>query len=225
LHGKKTFCYIEVVTDYYSILGLPQGASKDAIKKAYRKLAFEWHPDLNPSKEAEEKFRQVNEAYEALIEGKGKSEFKISFQYSNVPKSKAEKRREDNRERMKKFVEKRQNEFRAMRVEYRDSKYSSLFKFFFYAEAYFYFAMLTACIVAPFAIGLSYRHWLGFVIPIFPAIGIGSSCYFKAIRLKRKADMLFGEKEHYTIQELNSFVFYTEPKYDPRGFGSGLGGI
>lgn len=206
------------MADYYSILGLKKGASEAEIKKAFRKLAFEWHPDLNPSKEAEQKFIQLNEAYETLIEGKGKTEFKAGTSpFSNAPKSREEKRREEIRIRMKKFVEKRQNEFREMRTEYRGSKFSSLFRFLFYSEAYFYFAALAVCIVAPFVIGITYHHWLGFVIPVLPAIGMGGSCYFHAVRLKRKADMLFGEKENFTIQELNSFVFYVGPHYDPYG--------
>ena len=52
---------------YYQILGLPLGASKAAIKKTYRKLAFQFHPDKNPSPEAHEKFLAITEAYEMLI--------------------------------------------------------------------------------------------------------------------------------------------------------------
>ncbi|HWV58963.1 MAG TPA: molecular chaperone DnaJ [Longimicrobiales bacterium] len=53
--------------DYYEILGVSRDADADAIKKAYRKLAFEYHPDRNNgSKEAEEKFREATEAYEVL---------------------------------------------------------------------------------------------------------------------------------------------------------------
>lgn len=52
--------------DYYEVLGVPRDASKEKIKKAYRKLALEFHPDRNPSKEAEEKFKEISEAYAVL---------------------------------------------------------------------------------------------------------------------------------------------------------------
>ncbi len=53
--------------DYYKILGVPKNSSEDDIKKAYRKLAKEHHPDRNKgNKQAESKFKEINEAYEVL---------------------------------------------------------------------------------------------------------------------------------------------------------------
>ncbi len=52
--------------DYYEILGLSKNTSKEEIKKAYKHLAKKYHPDLNKSKEAEEKFKEISEAYAVL---------------------------------------------------------------------------------------------------------------------------------------------------------------
>lgn len=56
--------------DYYKILGLSKGASDDDIKKAYRKLALKYHPDKNKTAGAEDRFKEIAEAYEVLSDKK-----------------------------------------------------------------------------------------------------------------------------------------------------------
>lgn len=61
--------------DYYDILGVSKDAPVSEIKSAYRKLALQWHPDRNKSPEAEEKFKEVNEAYQVLSDSKKKAAY------------------------------------------------------------------------------------------------------------------------------------------------------
>lgn len=62
--------------DYYEVLGVSRGASDEEIKKAYRKLAKKYHPDMNPGdKDAETKFKEVNEAYSILADSEKRARY------------------------------------------------------------------------------------------------------------------------------------------------------
>ena len=71
--------------DYYKILGVERKASEDEIRKAYRKLAKQHHPDYNPNnKQAEDRFKEINEAYEVLSDSKKRSHYdRLGSEYSN----------------------------------------------------------------------------------------------------------------------------------------------
>jgi curved DNA-binding protein len=71
--------------DYYKTLGVERSASADDVRKAYRKLAMQYHPDRNPgSKQAEEKFKEINEAYQVLSDPQKRARFdQLGSAYSN----------------------------------------------------------------------------------------------------------------------------------------------
>jgi curved DNA-binding protein len=71
--------------DYYKILGVERNASEADIRKAYRKLAMQYHPDRNPNdKQAEERFKEINEAYQVLNDPKKRAHYdRLGSDYSN----------------------------------------------------------------------------------------------------------------------------------------------
>jgi curved DNA-binding protein len=71
--------------DYYEILGISRNASTDEIRKAYRKLAMQYHPDRNPDdKQAEERFKEINEAYQVLNDPQKRAHYdRVGSAYSN----------------------------------------------------------------------------------------------------------------------------------------------
>ena len=63
--------------DYYAILGVSKTATQEEVQRAYRKLARKYHPDINKAADAEEKFKQINEAYEVLGDPDKRARYKI----------------------------------------------------------------------------------------------------------------------------------------------------
>ena len=69
--------------DYYDVLGVDRNASDEDIKRAFRKLALEYHPDRNKKAGAEERFKEINEAYQVLSDSEKRNEYD-RFRHSGV---------------------------------------------------------------------------------------------------------------------------------------------
>ena len=74
-----------MVKNYYKILGLNKGATEDDIKKAYRKMALKFHPDKNKESDAEERFKEIAEAYEVLSDNKKKYKYDNTSRRNSTP--------------------------------------------------------------------------------------------------------------------------------------------
>ena len=70
--------------DYYKILGVRKGADASEIKKAYRKLAMVFHPDVNQTREAHHQFVLINEAYKTLSNASRKRKYDLSLHYGHA---------------------------------------------------------------------------------------------------------------------------------------------
>jgi curved DNA-binding protein len=71
---------MQQISNYYEVLGVPRNATSEEIKKAFRRLARTYHPDVNPgNKAAEEKFKSINEAYDVLSDEQRRTEYNRSL--------------------------------------------------------------------------------------------------------------------------------------------------
>ena len=61
--------------DYYEVLGVERGADQEQLKKAYRRLARQYHPDVNKESDAEARFKEINEAYEVLSDAQKRAKY------------------------------------------------------------------------------------------------------------------------------------------------------
>jgi hypothetical protein len=202
--------------DYYSILGVSRSASKEEIKKAYRRLAMKWHPDHNPSPDAKQKFIQINDAYERLTENKPQYVYKRFTTKKPAPtrpktsREMDEERTEKSRERVRRHAEQRREQFASLRKKFRDAPDAAAQKRKLLLEACTDLSLIVILFAVVILVGAVTQN---LPLPIFiGAFGLRAvTPYFISGRKKLdRIRMIYGKKENYTIAELEEVVFYNE---------------
>ena len=204
---------------YYAVLGLPPGASKDQVRSAYRKLVFMWHPDRNPSPEAQGKFIAITEAYDILMGERPAPRARTTYTYT-TPKQKAPKakpassQRQDTRASQDDLLRRK---FEGIRSEYLRAHDREARKKNMYRMAYFLFGaastIFALCVAVPLV--FSAPGHLTWTLPC----GIGASMLllWRGGRYKLRADMIFSGRNNYTMADIKEFfvenIGYSGPLY------------
>ncbi len=128
---------------YYSILELAPGASETEIKKAYRRLARKYHPDVSTMSDAEERFVQITEAYDQLLS-------KPSYQhFTSEIKSPVFDREQQRRARAREHARKRYEEFRQSTLAFKNAWYFMPLKVLTNVLILCLYALALAMLVSP----------------------------------------------------------------------------
>ncbi|MES2730900.1 MAG: J domain-containing protein [Bacteroidota bacterium] len=184
-----------MLDEYYSILEVEPGADKRDIKRAYWRLAKQWHPDINSSEEAQEKFILIHQAYDILVNDKPVPH---SVVYASSPTDINEelinwifdqKKYQENY-----WAERQERAAHFARLQYEEFKHNNeLFKNSFWywpAKAFTYFAWLIgnlaglSCLFSPIWIAFILGH-LSAGITLFPFSLLGFAVIAAAFRFKQ----------------------------------------
>lgn len=196
---------------YYAVLGLPSTASKDEVKKAYRKLVLIWHPDKNSSPGAATKFMQITEAYDVLMGERPALRTYTSYRTSATTKPKSPF--EQRQEKRKTKAELTRKKFEQIRRQHLTAVNSADLRARMYLTARLYFggaALLAAiAILGPILLGGVY-HVL-WALPL--GLAGGGRMLWTGGRYKLRADMIFGNIQKFSDEDISEFFV--------EGFGVG----
>lgn len=140
-------------TDPYKILGLKPGAEEKEVKLAYRRLALKYHPDMNPDPSADERFREIQEAYDSISEGRVMSGVDAAYSWDEVMEELRRDRERKIRQARARQAKKKQEEDFFNKEEWHD--FILFFRYFFHTLAILLgiaaviFPVVLAVIVSP----------------------------------------------------------------------------
>lgn len=123
------------MADYYALLGLSEDASEEEVRKAYRRLAKQLHPDVNPSKDANARFVLIQQAYEALIDQEKRFKYDQKTKTTTDPFIYYKQKLEALKARREEEDRKRYQEFLKTRDKIKGSKFYYPYKISFYFGA------------------------------------------------------------------------------------------
>lgn len=206
---------------YYAVLGLPTTASKDEVRKKYRKLVLIWHPDKNSSPGAAEKFVQLTEAYDILMGERKAPNTYATYRPSTTAKPKSPfEQRQDKRNTKAELT---RSKFERIRSEHRSGREAELRKDKMYRTAKLYFigaGLLTVtAIIIPMALGAA--GYISVTLPV--SLPFGLQMVWRGGRFKVRADMIFGDRSNFSDEEISEFFvdgigFDRNTTADSRGY-------
>ncbi len=132
---------------YFAILELRPGASENEIKKAYRKLARRYHPDVSKEPDAEERFLEITEAYDYLLERRTRPAISYSRPFETVTPEPT--REEQRRQRARAFAQMRYEEFRQSTLAFKRSWYFTPLRIITWTAIVLCYALFLLMILSP----------------------------------------------------------------------------
>ena len=155
-----------MIKDYYKILGLEKDASPESIKSAYRQLAKKYHPDINRSPGADEKFIEITEAYEFLT-NKNLQKHYVSFEADTIDdliRAEYERARRAAQENARRYARMKYEKFKKEQEAFKRSGWYDVGLLLHYIFRILVFPIITFFIAIPVISEEVSEHWSGYVI-------------------------------------------------------------
>ena len=182
---------IMTLDEYYQVLEISTGAGMEDLKRAFRKKAKQYHPDLNSSAGAQDEFIRVHTAYEMimthmLVKDRYEMFKEVAYRYS---KQEAEKRRREAAERARVYMKMKYEQYKKECEAYHTSPYSWVFRILYYGLFYLYF--LCAFIFAFVPLWAGYEGGVFYFLICIPLFVIAYFTVQMAYGWKKEIDPLF----------------------------------
>lgn len=191
---------------YYAVLGLSPTATKEEVRRKYRQLVLQWHPDRNSSPGAQEKFVQITEAYDILMGERAAPRLTMRSyagftRAQSVPKSPYEQRQEKRKIKANQV----RRQFEKIRTEHRTAPDAEARRVGMYRIAYLYFILAglsaVVAIAGPILLG-SVLH-IVWAMPL--GLGGGAQLLWRGGRYKLRADMIYSDRTNFSAEEIDEF--------------------